>query len=115
MRTHPVVWTARREAAWRHGGERPPVAVWTIEQLAAFLRFAWEDPRRELTVAHQLVHTDDGLVLCEPKSEASRRTLALDPESVRLLCRQGRAQRRLSGERWSPTGPIFTLRSGAVV
>ncbi|TMR93967.1 site-specific integrase [Nonomuraea basaltis] len=95
VRIHPVVWTARREAAWRHGGERPPVAVWTVEQLAAFLRLAHEDPlfvlwwlvalrglrrgevaglrwldvdlgRRELTVAHQPVHTDDGLVLCEP-------------------------------------------------
>jgi hypothetical protein len=43
-RMHPVVWTARREAAWRHGGERPPVAVWTVEQLAAFLRLAHEDP-----------------------------------------------------------------------
>ncbi|MBT2230043.1 hypothetical protein KLK06_33085 [Nonomuraea sp. NEAU-A123] len=43
--------------------------------------------RRESTVAHQLVHTDDGLVLCEPKSTASRRTVALDPESVRLLRR----------------------------
>ncbi|MEV4354214.1 site-specific integrase [Nonomuraea sp. NPDC049625] len=144
VRTHPVVWTARREAAWRHGGERPTVAVWTVEQLAAFLRFAREDPlfelwwlvalrglrrgeaaglrwvdvdleRRELTIAHQLVHTDEGLVLCEPKSAASRRTLALDPETVRLLRRHERVQRRGPGERWSPTSPIFTAGSGAPV
>ncbi|MEU6793120.1 tyrosine-type recombinase/integrase [Nonomuraea wenchangensis] len=144
VRTHPVVWTARREAAWQRGGERPAVAVWTVEQLAAFLRFVREDPlfvlwwlvalrglrrgevaglrwvdvdleRRELTIAHQLVHTDEGLVLCEPKSAASRRTLALDPETVRLLRRHERAQRRLPGERWSPTSPIFTLGSGAAV
>ncbi|MFI7131372.1 tyrosine-type recombinase/integrase [Nonomuraea sp. NPDC050153] len=144
VQTHPVVWTARREAAWRRGGERPPVAVWTVEQLAAFLRFAREDPlfvlwwlvalrglrrgevaglrwvdidleRRELTVAHQLVHTDEGLVLCEPKSAASRRTLALDPETVRLLRRHERAQRRGPGERWSPTGPVFALGSGTAV
>ncbi|MFB4285586.1 site-specific integrase [Nonomuraea sp. MTCD27] len=71
--------------------------------------------RRELTVAHQLVHTDEGLVWCEPKSAASRRTLALDPETVRLLRQHERAQRQLPGEWWSPTGPIFTLGSGAPV
>jgi integrase len=144
VRTHPVMWTARREAAWRHGGERPPVAVWTVEQLAAFLRFARDDPlfvlwwlvalrglrrgevaglrwldvdleRRELTVAHQLVHTEQGLILSEPKSEASRRTLALDPETTRLLRRHERAQRRLLREQWSPTGPVFTVAGGAAV
>jgi hypothetical protein len=61
------------------------------------------------------VHTEEGLVLCEPKSAASQRTLALDPETVRLLRRHERAQRRLPGERWSPTSPIFTLGSGAPV
>jgi hypothetical protein len=48
VRMHPVVWTAGQEAAWRCGGERPAVAVWTVEQLAAFLRFAREDPLFEL-------------------------------------------------------------------
>ncbi|MGR6921872.1 hypothetical protein ACU635_47150 [[Actinomadura] parvosata] len=32
--------------------------------------------RRELTIAHQLVHTEKGRALCELKSAASRRTLA---------------------------------------
>ncbi|NUW31582.1 hypothetical protein HTZ77_09105 [Nonomuraea sp. SMC257] len=43
VRSHPVVWTARREVAWQRGGERPPVAVRTVEQLAALLRVAQED------------------------------------------------------------------------
>ncbi|MFI7124721.1 tyrosine-type recombinase/integrase [Nonomuraea sp. NPDC050153] len=41
--------------------------------------------------------------------------MALDPETARLLRRHERAQRRLPGERWSPTSPIFTLGSGAPV
>nr|WP_264372960.1 hypothetical protein [Nonomuraea phyllanthi] len=102
------------------------MAVWTVEQLAAFLRYAQEDSlfelwwlvalrglwrgetaglrwvdvdleRRELAIAHQLVHTDEGLVWCEPKSAANWRTLALDPETVRLLRRHERAQRRRLG------------------
>ncbi|MGW3348189.1 tyrosine-type recombinase/integrase [Nonomuraea rubra] len=36
-RPHPVVWTAGRTAHWRQTGERPAVAVWTDQQLAAFL------------------------------------------------------------------------------
>ncbi|MER7499823.1 hypothetical protein AB0L05_24020 [Nonomuraea pusilla] len=39
----------------------------------------------------------------------------LDPETVRLLRRHERAQRRPPGERWSPTSPIFTLGSGPPV
>jgi len=36
-RPHPVVWTEPRVRAWRAGGTRPPVAVWTAEQTAVFL------------------------------------------------------------------------------
>ncbi|WP_230421324.1 site-specific integrase [Actinomadura soli] len=32
-----VVWTAARVEHWRRTGERPPVAVWTAAQTAAFL------------------------------------------------------------------------------
>lgn len=33
-----VVWTDERVAAWRCGGTRPVVAVWTAAQTASFLR-----------------------------------------------------------------------------
>ncbi|GAA3514845.1 hypothetical protein FHR32_007272 [Streptosporangium album] len=53
--------------------------------------------------------------MCEPKSVASRRVIALDPETVRLLRRQELVQRRLLGERWSETSPVFTPGNGAAV
>ncbi|MFB9623214.1 site-specific integrase [Nonomuraea helvata] len=97
---HPVVWTPRRVAAWRRTGERPAVAVWTVEQLTAFLAFVRDDrlfalwwlialrglrraevaglrwidldtDPRELTIARQLVHTDHGLYPCPPKSASA--------------------------------------------
>jgi site-specific recombinase XerD len=37
VRPHPVIWTDERVAAWRRDGIRPPVAVWTLRQLIAFL------------------------------------------------------------------------------
>ncbi|MET9344917.1 tyrosine-type recombinase/integrase [Nonomuraea sp. NPDC003804] len=141
---YPEVWTERRVAAWRRSGERPAVAVWTAEQLAEFLAFARGDPlyplwqlialrglrrgeaaglrwvdldldRRELTVSRQLVHTDDGLIACPPKTAASRRIVALDPETVRLLRRHEQAQRQLLGDAWNESGPIFARTDGSPV
>ena len=43
-RVRPVVWTATREAAWRDGGSRPLVSVWTRQHLATFLGFVKDDP-----------------------------------------------------------------------
>ncbi len=43
-RPHPVVWTEPRVRAWRVGGTRPPVAVWTAEQTATFLDTIDTDP-----------------------------------------------------------------------
>src|SRR5437660_557573 len=42
-RPHAEVWTDRRVAAWHSSGERAPVAVWTVNQLTAFLRFVEND------------------------------------------------------------------------
>ncbi|WP_379575445.1 site-specific integrase [Nonomuraea mangrovi] len=143
-RPYPQVWTERRVVAWRRSGERPAVAVWTAEQLAEFLAFArgdllyplwqlialrglrrgeaaglrWVDldlDRRELSVSRQLVHTDDGLIACPPKTAASRRIVALDPKTVRLLRRHEQAQRQLLGEAWNESGPIFARGDGAPV
>jgi integrase len=53
--TRPVVWTDQALAAWRHGGERPAVAVWTVEQTRAFLDYVAED--RLYAPFHLLVMT----------------------------------------------------------
>jgi integrase len=42
-RPHAQVWTDHRVKAWRERGERSPVAVWTVQQLAAFFAFAADD------------------------------------------------------------------------
>src|SRR6266511_4655287 len=55
-RVRPVVWTTTRETAWRETGVRPAVAVWTRQHL-----------------------------LGPPKSASSRRTIALDKITIRLL------------------------------
>jgi integrase len=143
-RPYPEVWTERRVAAWRRGGERPAVAVWTAGHLADFLAFVrgdrlyplwqlialrglrrgeaaglrWVDldlDRRELSVSRQLVHTDGGLVACPPKSAASRRVIALDRETVRLLRVHEQVQRRHLGDAWRESGPIFARGDGSPI
>jgi integrase len=141
---HPVVWTPRRVAAWRRTGERPAVAVWTVEQLAEFLTFVrndrlyalwrlialrglrraeaaglrWIDldtDRHELTIARQLVHTDHGLYPCSPKSASSQRGIALDLDTLRLLHRHERAQRGEQGNDWAPSGAMSTRENGEAI
>jgi integrase len=109
-------------ALWQRTGERPAVAVWTAEQLAEFLEFVREDhlfalwwvmavrglrrgeaaglrwadldlDRRELTVTQQRVQIGRQVIVGPPKSAASRRTIALDAETIRVLRGLDRAQR----------------------
>ncbi|GAA4204469.1 hypothetical protein GCM10023074_42210 [Microbispora amethystogenes] len=48
-----------------------------------------------------------------PKSAASRRVIALDSETVRLLRRYEQAQRRHLGDAWLESGPIFARPDGS--
>ncbi|WP_066939809.1 site-specific integrase [Microtetraspora fusca] len=139
------MWTDRWVAVWKATGERPRVAVWTIPQLVAFLDGVREDPlfplwwlaalrglRRgelaslrwvdlsletsELAVVQQLVHVGGKLVPFPPKSAAGRRTVALDPQTVRLLRRHERdrrAEKTRRGEAWDDTAQ--TRRGGSSV
>ncbi|WP_214108300.1 tyrosine-type recombinase/integrase [Acrocarpospora catenulata] len=146
-RPRAQVWTERRVAAWKATGERPTVAVWTIPQLVAVLDGVREDAlfplwwlaalrelRRgelaglrwmdlsletgELSVAQQLVHVGGKLVAFPPKSVAGRRTVALDPQTVRLLRRHEhdrRAEMTRRGQAWDDMGYVFTRQDGSPV
>ncbi|MGH3669739.1 MAG: tyrosine-type recombinase/integrase, partial [Pseudonocardiaceae bacterium] len=122
-RAHALVWTPGRVADWHATGIRPPVAVWTAAQLAAFLDSVRQDRlyalwwlaalrglRRgelaglrwaDLDLDHrQLVilraRTTAGYQVFEgpPKSAASTRTIALDRHTVAALREHAHHQRQ---------------------
>ena len=142
---HPVVWTSKREQAWRAGGPRPPVAVWDINHLAAFLCGCRDDrffalwwlaavcglrrgelcglkwstvdlAEQTLTVAEQVVCVDGKTHVGPPKSLASRRTIALDGATVAVL-RHHRRLQRAEAVSWAADsrGHVFTLPDGRPV
>ena len=143
-RPHPVVWTERRVAAWRQSGERPAVAVWTTTPLAVFLRsvrtdrmyalwwpialrglrrgdaagLRWIDldlDARLLTVERQLVQVGKEVIIGQPKSAASQRTIAIDKATARLLReheQQRESDRDRCGERWHEAGYVFRWPDG---
>jgi integrase len=136
---HPVVWTKAREEAWRRTGARPAVAVWTREHLASFLAqvdgdplFAlwwlvavtglrrgevcglrWDDVDLDgatITVHEQVVVVDGQDVIGPPKSASSRRTIAIDPVSVKLLCELAARGHRTAA--FNPQRRVFTDTKG---
>jgi integrase len=141
-RPHAVVWTRRRVKQWQRTGVRPAVAVWTPAQTAAFLNaisghplhavfhlialrglrrgeaagLRWCDLDLDHKVAYinwQLQYAGGELVLCPLKTEASRRVLALDATTVRILRRHRQAQEdycRANG--LIPSGYVFTGADG---
>jgi integrase len=113
-RPKPVVWTDERVAAWKAGGRRPKVAVWTPVQTGRFLDAAADDRLYALyhlvgfrglrrgeavglswsevdltgatvTVSWQVVQVGWDTMEGAPKSDASGRVVALDAATVGVL------------------------------
>jgi integrase len=71
-----------------------------------------------LKVAATLSRVGDGLVITEPKSPRSRRTVPLSPAIVSLLKAQRAAQaaeRLHAGNQWTDSGLVFTTELGGPV
>ncbi|MFC8848538.1 MULTISPECIES: tyrosine-type recombinase/integrase [unclassified Micromonospora] len=149
-RPQAQVWTEARVAEWNATGERPTIAVWTPTQLAAFLDYVRDDGlfalwwlialrglRRgeaaglrwsevdlhagQLSVVRQRTtagyHVHEG----PPKSATSRRSVALDQHTVRVLRQhrerqhQRRGTRAAIGKVWHDSGYVFTGPNGMPV
>ncbi len=85
------------------------------------LALRWEDidlETRVLSVRHTLARVDSKLVLLEPKTDRSRRTVAL-PEVVMTALRAHRTRQRMdhlaAGPRWQETGYVFTTTIGTPI
>ncbi len=140
---HPVVWTSKREQAWRCGGPRPSVA--DTHHLVAFLHGCREDrffalwwlaalcglrrgelcgltwstvdlTEHTLTVAEQVICIDGRTHVEPPKSLASRRTIALDDATVAVL-RHHRQLQQAEAAGWTADSGrhVFTLPDGRPV
>jgi integrase len=139
-RPQAQVWTNHRVREWRNSGVRFPVAVWTAELLAQFLRFVADDQlsamwwlvalrglrrgeaaglrwvdvdldERVVMINQQRITFGHTTTVGPPKTAASRRTIALDAATVRLLRehRRRQAKERLhAGDRWVESGYVFT-------
>ncbi|MCX4469376.1 site-specific integrase [Micromonospora sp. NBC_01655] len=146
-RPQPEVWTEARIAEWKATGERPTVAVWTAAQLASFLDYVRDDTlyplwwliallglRRgeaaglrwadvdlhegQLSVVRQRTTAGYDVHEGPPKSAASRRTLALDKHTVRVLRQQRERQQQRRTRRVGAgmvchdSGYVFTSPDG---
>jgi integrase len=124
----------RRVKEWKRTGVRPAVAVWTPVQTAQFLEYIsghwlyaafhlialrglrrgeaaglrWCDidlDRKVAYISWQIQYTGNALVLCPLKTAASRRVLALDATTVRVL-------RWYRAHGWIASGYVFTALDG---
>ena len=125
-RPQPQVWTDHRVEAWRRGGPRPSVAVWTARQLATFLDGVAEDrlfamwwlialrglrrgeaaglrwvdvdlDQRVVMIDQQRIALGHTVTVGPPKTRASQRTVALDRTTVGHLRAHLRRQRAEQG------------------
>jgi integrase len=113
-RPQAQVWTEHRAREWRRTGQRFPVAVWTAQLLAEFLKFVAEDrlyalwwlvalrglrrgdatglrwvdvdlDEQVVMISQQRITFGHTATVGPPKSAASCRTIALDRTTVRIL------------------------------
>ncbi len=144
-RPHAQVWTDARVKMWQATGQRLAVAVWTTLQLAAFLDFVandrlfamwrlialrglrrgeaaglrWIDVdlnQNIIMIAQQRIAYGDTVTDGPPKTAASRRTIALDRTTARLLRahqQRQRVERFAAGDTWHDTGYVFTTPDGS--
>jgi integrase len=144
-RQQAQVWTDNRVEEWRRTGRKFPVAVWTERPIAEFLELVGQDRlyamwwlialrglRRGEAAGLRWVDVDlDAKVVMitqprityghtttvgPPKMAASRRTIALDKVTVRVLReyrRRQATQRVVAGEAWEDSGYVFADRVGA--
>src|SRR5437764_14595781 len=114
--------------------------MWTVQQLSTFLSQAADDRlsamwwlialrglRRgeaaglrwcdidldtgTLTIEQQRIAFGRTVHVCPPKTAASRRTIALDRATIRLLRkyrRRQQAERDAAGDQWQDSGYVFT-------
>ena len=97
------------------------VALGTGMRQGELLALLWEDVDldvRRLTVRATLARVDGKLVRLEPKTERSRRTVAL-PDVVVAALRGHRTRQRMerlvSGTRWVESGHVFTTTIGTPI
>ena len=144
-RPQAQVWTEHRVQEWRRSGQRFAVAVWTTHQVAAFLDFVapdrlvamwwlialrglrrgeaaglrWVDvdlDAKVVMIGQQRIPYGRTVTVGPPKTAASRRTIALDRHTVRMLRehrRHQRAEATAAGEVWQDSGYVFTTPDGA--
>ena len=93
-------------------------ALGTGQRQGELLGLRWEDvevDQARLTVRHTLQRVGGELVLLEPKTERSRRTIAL-PEVVMSALRGHRTRQKMerlvAGSRWVDSGHVFTTSRG---
>lgn len=135
----------QRVEQWRQTGQRFAVAVWTVRQLAAFLLHVADDrlyamwwlialrglrrgeaaglrwvdvdlKSNVVVIGQQRLAYGHIVAVGPPKTAASRRTIALDRHTVRLLRvhrKRQRAEQIAAGERWEDSGYVFTTPDGA--
>jgi integrase len=87
-------------------------------ELLGLTWFALDLENASLRVDQQLVPTRGGLSFGPPKSKRSRRTIALDQETVEILKRHREAQlleRQLAGETYADADLVFATEAGTPI